>query len=120
MTTDTRPTLPVPGYEDLFPHISVLDRPGDPLHGEVIVPPRTLGLLLARDLDEFNAEWERQLPAMRLGVQKTFNVPKEWQPGARRRSNELMARYNTMQMFEVMRGLHREHGVFPAGIEPEG
>lgn len=115
-TFSDRPGVkPVPGYEDLWPHIGVLDSPGGPDHGEDILPVRTLALMVAPTVDIFHTEWERQAGLIKLGVQKTYQVPAEWQRGARRRTNELMARYNTDAGFEVLRGLHREHGVFPPG-----
>ncbi|GII89646.1 hypothetical protein Ssi03_76360 [Sphaerisporangium siamense] len=108
-----RDVKPVPGYEDLWPHIAVLDKPGAPDHGEQIIPVRTLSLMIAPSVEVFHTEWARQTGLIALGQLARYTLPREWQAGARRRSNELMARYNTEAGFEVLRGLHREYGVFP-------
>lgn len=104
---------PIPAYEDLYPHVGVLDRPGEDGHGEEIFPVRTIALMIAPSVEIFHTEWNRQAGLIALGAQERFTLPREWQQGARRRSNELMARYNTDAGYEVLRGLHREHGVFP-------
>jgi hypothetical protein len=108
---------PMPGYEDLFPHVAVFHEPGSELHGEPIVPPRTLALMIAPTVAEALSYWDKHAEAVNAGIpQGQFLLPEHWQTGARRRSNELQARYNTDVAMEVLRGLHREHGCFP----PEG
>jgi hypothetical protein len=111
---------PLPGYEDLYPHVATLDDPSSPHHGEDIVPTRTLAALLAPSIEAFHAEWNRHEQAVNAGLIKDhFPIPPDWQAGARRRSNELMARYDTTRMYDVVRALHREHGIFPAA-RPDG
>jgi hypothetical protein len=105
---------PLPGYEDLYPHVSMLHEPGHQHHGEAIVPPRTLALMIAPTVEEALDYLGKHEDAVNAGLAKNeLHIPAHWQTGARRRSNELMARYGTDVMFEVLRGLHREHGVFP-------
>jgi hypothetical protein len=94
---------PVLGYEDLYPHVAMLD-------GEEIFRIRAVAALIAPSIDDLVAECERQEPLIRAGLMERFRLPDEWQYGARRRSNELMARYNTDAGFEVLRGLEREYG----------
>ncbi|MEU3168961.1 hypothetical protein [Streptosporangium sp. NPDC006930] len=113
-----RPVKPVPGYEDLFRHVGIFDKPGDPLHGEDIVPVRTFALMIAPSIEIFHAEWERQAGLIALGAQRHYTLPAEWQPGAKRRTKELQARYGTDVAYEVLRGLHREYGVFPPDPTP--
>lgn len=108
-----RPVKPIPGYADLFCHVALLDDPGNPMHGEEIIPVRTAALMIAPSVAIFHAEWERQAGRIALGLQKHYTLPREWQPGHKRRTKELQARYSTMVAYEVLRGLHREHGVFP-------
>lgn len=112
---------PMPGYEDLYPHVAMLDDPANPMHGEAIVPARTLGLMIAPSVEEFLTHWERHQAAIEAGLMKgEFRFPAMWTAGARRRSNELMARYDTDIAFEVLRGLHREYGCCPQGGEVGG
>lgn len=109
---------PVIGCEDLFPHVSVIDSPGHPHHGEVVCSPRVMGLLIAPSVEEFTAFWdehgERVTDGMRGG---RMDYPKHWTRWARRRSNELAARYNSLDVFEIIRGLHRDYDLLPTGGE---
>ncbi|MEO5874269.1 MAG: hypothetical protein ABIS86_08260 [Streptosporangiaceae bacterium] len=109
--------IPAPGAEDLWPHVAQLVDPGGELDGEIVVGPRVLGLLIAPSVDEFMKVWaeqeERISSAMLAG---RFEMPKEWEQGARRRSKELQARYNSLNMVDILRGLHREYGVLPQGV----
>lgn len=100
--TESAPSpVPVPGYEDLFPHVALL-------HGEEVLFLRAVAALSAPSIDELIAECDRQWPLIRVGLAERFHLPSSWWHGARRRSNELMARYNTEAGFEVLRGLERE------------
>jgi hypothetical protein len=108
---------PLPGYEDLYPHVAMLDDPASDMDGEAIVPPRTLALMIAPSVQEALDYWDEHAEAVNAGIpQGHFRLPMHWQTGARRRSNELMAKYDTDIAFEVLRALHREYGCFP----PEG
>ncbi|SNT56701.1 hypothetical protein SAMN05443665_104574 [Actinomadura meyerae] len=109
---------PAPGARDLFPHVSVINSPGNPLHGEVVMSPRVMGLLIAPSVEEFTAFWdenaERVKDAMKAGRNE---FPKHWQRWARRRSNELQARYGSTSFVDILRGLQRDYGVLPTGGE---
>ncbi|MFC5753390.1 hypothetical protein [Actinomadura rugatobispora] len=109
-------TEPVPGAEDLYPHVSQIDAPGDPMHGEPVMSPRVMGLLIAPSIPEFLEWWEGHKEAVSEGLAAgRCELPEEWQRGARRRSNELQAIYNSTDVLDILRGLHRDHGVFPTG-----
>lgn len=105
---------PVPGAEDLYPHVCVFDDPGSDLDGEMICSPRVLGLLLAPSVEEFRTVWAQHEGDIVTGMtQGRFMCPPEWQAGAKRRTKELQARYNAPDIIGVLRGLHREYGVLP-------
>jgi hypothetical protein len=109
-------TKPVPGYEDLFPHVSLLVDPGHDWDGGPICDLRAVAVMVAPSWDEFVREWQRQEPLIRNGLADRFHLPEEWQRGAKRRAKELMARYDTDLMFEVLRGLERDHGALSATL----
>ncbi|GAB2820576.1 hypothetical protein GCM10022221_18130 [Actinocorallia aurea] len=110
MTSNT----PVPGVEDLYPHVSVLV--GGALDGEVVMSPRVMALFMAPSVEEFTAFWEEHGRDVVEGIKAGRNeFPADWQRGARRRSAELRARYDCADWVGVLRGLHREYGVLPTG-----
>lgn len=110
-------TIPVPGAEDLFPHVAQLVDPGNEMDGEMIVRPRVLGLLMAPSVEEFLEVWERQEDTIKAGIAGgSFDYPSEWERGLTRRSKELQARYNSTEMLTILRGLHRDYGVLPQGV----
>ncbi|GAA3215552.1 hypothetical protein [Actinocorallia longicatena] len=107
---------PVPGAEDLYPHLSALHAPGNVLDGEVVCSPRVLGLLLAPSVEEFERVWSQRQGAIVTGLcAGRFDYPREWEQGAKRRTKELQARYGTDDMVGILRGLHAEYGVLPTG-----
>lgn len=111
-------TEPVPGAEDLYPHVCRINDPGNPLHGEPVMSPRVLGLLIAPSVEEFNDWWpdNREAVSASLTASEPPAFPDRWQAWARGRSNELQARYNSTDVLDILRGLHREHGVFPQDV----
>lgn len=107
---------PVVGAEDLFPHVSVLYAPGTPLDGEIVMSPRVMGLLIAPTVEEFTTWWDEHAQQVKDGIAAgRLDFPKHWQRWARRRSNELQATYNSTNVVEILRGLHRDHGLLPTG-----
>ena len=109
---------PAPECPDLFPHVSVIDSPGNPLHGEVVMSPRVMGLLIAPSVEEFTAFWDEHAESVKDAMKAgRLEFPKHWQRWARRRSNELQARYNSLDVVDILRGLHRDYGLLPTGGE---
>lgn len=110
-------TEPVPGAEDLYPHVSRIHAPGDPLHGETVMHPRVLGLLIAPSVEEFTEWWDdnREAVSGSLAAGQPPPFPDRWQAWARGRSNELQARYDSTDVLDILRGLNADYGVFPTG-----
>jgi hypothetical protein len=105
---------PVPGAEDLYPHVSVLV--GGELDGEVVMSPRVMALLMAPTVEAFTSFWDERGADVVNGIKAgRLDIPETWQRGARRRSNELQARYGCSDWAGILRGLHREYGVLPTG-----
>ncbi|GAA4098783.1 hypothetical protein [Actinomadura miaoliensis] len=107
---------PVVGCEDLFPHVSVLYAPGTALHGEVVMSPRVMGLLIAPSVPEFLEWWRDNEQRVKDGIKAgRLEFPARWQRWARGRSNELQARYGSTNVVDILRGLQRDYGVLPQG-----
>lgn len=109
---------PLFGYEDLFPHVAVFEEPGHPMHGETVMSRNAVAALIAPSYMAWREEWERQAPAILAGEQEAFVLPEEWQRGQLRRGKELQAEYNTVDMFEVLRGLERDLRVLTVPHDP--
>ncbi len=109
--------IPYPGAEDLFPHVAQLVDPGSEVDGEMVTSLKVFGLLLAPTAEEFLAVWAEQEHATSDGVVSgKLLFPPEWEQGAKRRSKELQARYDSSHLLDILRGLHRDYGVFPQGV----
>ncbi|TDD35262.1 hypothetical protein E1287_14215 [Actinomadura sp. KC06] len=109
---------PTPECPDLFPHVSILYAPGSPLDGEVVMSPRVMGLLMAPSVEEFREFWDQNAERVKDGILAgRLEFPQHWQRWARRRSNELQATYDSTNVVDILRGLHRDYGLLPTGGE---
>lgn len=109
--------IPFPGAEDLYPHVAQMVDPGGELDGEMVTSLKVFGLLMAPTAEEFLKVWAEQEKHITSGVVSgQLLFPKEWERGARRRTKELQAKYDSTNMLDILRGLHRDYGVLPQGV----